>query len=651
MSVTIIAPPSKSRGSIAVPPTREQALAAVLDPNRLPSPPAVALQIVNSASRPDCTPGEIIALLGMDPALCGKVLRAVNSCLYGLKQPVASVARAVQVLGLKTVRSLALGLSLPAVKVGQEAAKEMRDFWISSVSGAIIARELSARNKRPNPDDDLVAGLLRDLGEMLLRATYPDAWADHLDRHGDRIVSDPCGAERESFGIDHAEVSAELLASWGLPADVVEPVRHHHRPERLAAESRVLRERAEVLWLASSLAQLDSTAQVPSVLFRVLGEAETRFGLSRQALVDFLQRLVPKIEGFSSVLNQDVGQCPDFAAVLAAGAAELVNLTVQQNRDKISGTIVTNATVRARPNETTCASQSYFERVEETKPAQPEFRSEFAANVPEGGFKLGDYEVKQLLGRGAMGVVFKAFEPKLEREVAIKILAPDLSTSENARKRFAREARAAAAIHHENVVAVYAVGETAGVPYLAMEFVRGASLESHVGRSGQLPLPQFISIARQLAAGLGAAHARHIVHRDVKPANILIEDETNRVKLTDFGLARAGDDATLTADGTLIGTPFFMAPEVISGSPATTASDVFSLGGVYYLMATGRLPFEGETVMSVLNAVATRAPMPIRQLRPDLPTWVEELIMRLMTKDPAARLRDATAVAAALAAR
>ncbi|MBN9123036.1 MAG: HDOD domain-containing protein, partial [Planctomycetes bacterium] len=207
--------------------TREQLLAAVLDPSRLPTPPAVALQIVDAASRPDCDPGEIVRYIGLDPVLCAKLLKAVNSCLYGLKQPVASAARAVHVLGLNTVRSLALGLSLPAVKVGRAVDAGLREYWLASVGGAIIARELAVLARRPSPDDDLVAGLLRDLGEVLLRQAFPDAWVGHVARHADRLLDDPCGAELESFGIDHADVSAELLRGWKLPEDIVEPIRHH----------------------------------------------------------------------------------------------------------------------------------------------------------------------------------------------------------------------------------------------------------------------------------------------------------------------------------------------------------------------------------------------------------------------------------------
>jgi len=647
VSATLLRSPPNAHGADSSFSSRADVLAVLLNTNRLPTPPAVALQIVNAASRPDCDPGEIVALLGTDPALCGKLLKAVNSCLYGLKQPVASVQRAVHVLGLTTVRSLALGLSLPAVKVGAGAAVDLRDFWIGSVSGAIMARELAVHMRRPSPDDELVAGLLRDLGEVLLRQAFPEAWAEHAARHSDRVLTDPCAAELESFGIDHADVSAELLAGWRLPDETVTAIRYHHRPDLIPESARACRERAELLQFASDLVQLDTVAQDQLLLTRLLMTAESRFRMPHEALVAFLQRIAPKIEAFAGVLSQDIGQCPDFAAVLAAGAAELVNLTVENSRKKLSGTVLVGATVRtpvvpartpppARPDATVCAHEG------------PEFLPEFVAKLPEHGCRLAEYNLVQSLGRGAMGVVFKAFEPNLRRHVAVKMLAPELAVSETARQRFAREARAAAAIQHDNVVAVYQVGEAAGLPYMAMEYVPGRCLESHVQQYGPMPIPLVVGVARQIASGLAAAHAKHIVHRDVKPANILIEDETGRAKLTDFGLARVADDATLTTDGALIGTPFYMAPEIINGAPATTASDLFSLGGVMYLMTTGRVPFPGQNVAAVFGGVTMGEPVPPEKLRPNVPPWLSDVIARLLRKAPPERFPDAGAVAAAL---
>ena len=271
--------------------------------------------------------------------------------------------------------------------------------------------------------------------------------------------------------------------------------------------------------------------------------------------------------------------------------------------------------------------------------------------MPAGGCRLGGYELRSLLGRGAMGVVFKAFEPSLDRYVAVKMLAPELAACPAPRLRFAREARVAASIQHENVVAVYAVREAAGAAYLAMEYVTGGCLESRVEEHGPMPVVLHAATARQIAAGLAAAHAKQIVHRDIKPANILIEADTGRAKLTDFGLARVADDAGMTADGALIGTPFYMAPEVIQGNPATPLSDLFSLGAVFYVMATGRVPFPGQTVAAVFNAVSSADPVPPRRLRASVPDWLEDVILRLLRKTPADRFPSAAAVAAVLADR
>ena len=631
--------------------SRAELLAVILDPARLPTPPAVALQVVNTASRPDCDPSEIVAFLSLDAALCGKLLKAVNSCLYGLKQPVASVGRAVQVIGLKMVRSLALGLSLPALKVGRGTEKGMREYWLSSVGGAIIARELAVLTRRPNPDDDLVAGLLRDLGEVLLRQTFPAEWNAHVAHHGARLVDDPCGAEMESFGIDHADVTAELLCGWKLPNDLVAPIRHHHRPELLAA-NKSHADRAELLQFASYLVHVNQVAQRPELLSQVLAVARDRFALSQTALVEFLQKVTPKIESFAAVLNQDIGHCPDFAAILAAGATELVNLTVESNRERLSGMTRTPTPRRISPPAPRvhpAATGDAPAAVIGNKSKLPEFRTEFAYKLPDGGCRLGEYEVQSVLGRGSMGVVFKAHDPNLDRPVAVKILSPEVSVTASARDRFAREARAAASIQHENVVSVYAVREATGTFYLAMEYVQGSCLETRLRLHGRMQETQLVTTARQIAAGLAAAHAKQIVHRDIKPANVLLEAETGRVKLTDFGLARvANDDNNMTAAGTLIGTPYFMAPEVVRGEPATPLSDLFGLGGVLFEAATGQVPFPGQTVSAVFRAVRTAAPPSLRSLRPDLPTWLTGLVARLLEKDPTRRYASAAAVVAAI---
>jgi len=259
--------------------------------------------------------------------------------------------------------------------------------------------------------------------------------------------------------------------------------------------------------------------------------------------------------------------------------------------------------------------------------------------------RLGTYEVKGVLGRGGMGVVLKAHDPALGRNVAIKVLSAPLATCGASRRRFLREARAAAAVVHEHVVSVFAVVESAGLPFLVMEYVPGRSLQDRIDRFGPLGLAEVLRIGRQTAAGLAAAHEQGIVHRDVKPANILLEDGVERVRLTDFGLARVVADAALTRSGVVAGTPHYMAPEQASGAAVDRRADLFSLGSTLYAAAAGRPPFRAETPLGVIRRVCDDRHRPLREANPDVPAWFEAIVDRLLAKDPDDRFADADEVA------
>jgi serine/threonine-protein kinase len=259
--------------------------------------------------------------------------------------------------------------------------------------------------------------------------------------------------------------------------------------------------------------------------------------------------------------------------------------------------------------------------------------------------KLGQYEVLEVLGWGGMGVVLRAFDPVLHRPVAIKVLAAELAAHGSARKRFAREARAAAAVSHDHVVPVHAVDPDGNPPYLVMAFIPGQSLQQRLDRSGALELKEILRIGFQTAAGLAAAHAQGLVHRDIKPANIMLENGIERVRITDFGLARAVDDASVTQNGFLAGTPQYMAPEQARGEPVDQRADLFSLGSTLYAMATGRPPFRANTTLAVIRQLCDDEPVPVRSLNPDIPAWLEGIIGKLQAKDATARFRSAAEVA------
>ncbi|MEZ6126902.1 MAG: protein kinase [Planctomycetaceae bacterium] len=259
--------------------------------------------------------------------------------------------------------------------------------------------------------------------------------------------------------------------------------------------------------------------------------------------------------------------------------------------------------------------------------------------------RIGSYEVLGVLGRGGMGVVFKAFDAPLNRFVAIKMLLPNLAASGAARKRFAREGQAVAAVVDDHVMAIHCVDQWQGVPYLVMTYSRGVSLQKRLSDNGLLEVREILRIGMQAAKGLAAAHAQGIVHRDIKPANIFLDQNVERVQLMDFGLARAVDDASLTRSGTLAGTPQYMSPEQARAETVDHRSDLFSLGSVMYAMCTGHAPFRAESSYSVLRLITDKEPRPIREINPDVPEWLCAIIRKLMAKQANERFASAQEVA------
>ena len=269
------------------------------------------------------------------------------------------------------------------------------------------------------------------------------------------------------------------------------------------------------------------------------------------------------------------------------------------------------------------------------------------SDTPDSLGRLGPYEIKAILGRGGMGIVFRAHDPVLDRPVAIKVLAPALHAERLAR-RFAREARAAAAVVNAHVVANPADDEADALPYLVMQYVAGKSLQERIDRGGPLRTEEILRIGMQAASGLAAAHAQGLVHRDVKPANILLENGVERVKLTDFGLARAVDDCSLTHQGIVAGTPQYMAPEQARGEPVDHRADLFSLGSVLYAMCAGRPPFRADSTPAVLRQICDEQAKPVRHESPEVPPWLAAVIERLHAKAPADRYQSAIEVAEVL---
>lgn len=261
---------------------------------------------------------------------------------------------------------------------------------------------------------------------------------------------------------------------------------------------------------------------------------------------------------------------------------------------------------------------------------------------------LDDYEVTAVLGQGAMGQVLKAFDRALKRWVAIKVLGPHVANDPVARLRFAREAQAAAAVRHENVITIHGVRESDGLPYFIMEYVGGGSLQDYLDRG---ETPDWRTIARlgaEIAEGLAAAHAQGLIHRDIKPSNILLLDCSEGpglAKISDFGLVRVADESRLTVTGLVAGTPMYMAPEQVQGEDLDARADLFSLGSVLYTLCTGREPFRADSPIAVIRQVSETTPTPIHEVNPAIPLWLVTVVERLHAKRREDRFSSAGEVA------
>ncbi|HXY69519.1 MAG TPA: serine/threonine-protein kinase [Gemmatimonadales bacterium] len=257
--------------------------------------------------------------------------------------------------------------------------------------------------------------------------------------------------------------------------------------------------------------------------------------------------------------------------------------------------------------------------------------------------QVGKYLITDLLGQGAMGVVYRALDPLLNRYVAVKVMSHGIATDQELRDRFLREARAAGSLQHPNIITIYDFGETDGSLYIAMEYVEGSDLSEIMARRDPLPLTGKIDIVVDALHALDYAHSRGVVHRDVKPANIRVSTD-GRAKLMDFGIARL-EKSDLTKSGMMMGTPSYMAPEQITGGAITPATDVFAIGAVLYEFLSNRPTFEGDTMHAVLYKVVSEQPPPLREVASTLPVSLQPIVDKALHKEAKRRYPTAGAMA------
>jgi diguanylate cyclase (GGDEF)-like protein len=309
-------------------------LAIIGESPGLPTPPPIALDVIQKASRPDCEMHDIAQIITHDLGLCAQVLRAVNSAMFGLHRPVESIDRALHFLGLKSVRSLVLSLSLPTMRLQTSTDARLRDWWTGSVTGGIVARELAVKLGRRDAEDDMVSALLSDLGVFVLQQVFPAEYGPVVAQSPDVLAYRQCDLEEEHLGLNHADVTAFILRRWRLPDDIIEPIRNHHRPAGAAAQPRPVALRSRLLYLTTRVAQLQiAPNSQPALLREVLQLACDGFGMSESAFLEFLQPLNRKIDEFAAILQLDVGTVANYPTVVANATVELLQLTLESHAE------------------------------------------------------------------------------------------------------------------------------------------------------------------------------------------------------------------------------------------------------------------------------------------------------------------------------
>ncbi len=630
-------PAAPASASAALTP-RERIEACLAGGMDLPTPPAIALEVISRASDPDCDPADMAELIARDAVLCAWVLRAVNSAVYGLRNRVTTVPDAVRRLGARPLRSLALAFALSSLQCTPLPREVLQAHWRASLAGGLAARRLAQRSRRPAPDTDMVAGLVRDVGVLVLHQLFPAEYQAILATSPEILSGHQCELEEGLLTVNHAEVGAMLLRRWGLPDELTEPVRCHHDWTQASQLPGDLASRGHLLFLTSQIAQLYLTPNRAALFRQVRRLAGEMFGVGDADLGELLESIQAQITDFATALNVDVGDPGEIARVVGRGVEELARM----------------AAASEAPRQAPPAPPALVEQTQAVRPSSGSGRVIAPASgvdgllarlFPSGGGggglgELDGYLVHDVVGHGAMGAVFRATDVRLDRHVALKVMMPHCADDPDGRRRFMQEGRAIAAVTHDNVVRVFAVGEAKGIPYIAMEYVEGGSLADWLQKA-PLPLAEILHIGLDTASGLAAAHARGLVHRDIKPANLLFDRAAGRVKIADFGLVQVGGGNKLSQLGRLIGTPSYVSPEQANGEPVDARSDMFSLGTVLYLACTGRLPFDSPTILGVLREIGEKTPPPIRSLKPDLPAWLEEIIEGLHGKDPARRFPSA----------
>ncbi|MCB2181777.1 MAG: HDOD domain-containing protein [Desulfobulbaceae bacterium] len=589
----------------------------------LPSLSIIALKLVRMAADDATCVETLVNLIKEDPALSARLIRLANSAFFRTKVSISSLPQAVNRVGFQRLRMMALSLSLrDSFPMGKVGSMDYERFWQTSICRALLTSSLARHLKTCDQDDAFTAGLTLELGLLVFFDLFIRDKEKDVDLTGKSLYS-LLNWQYDKYGIDHRQIGKELLRQWNFPDDTIEC-------QQLSCLENIKEstsELARVSCLAMELTWL--IFQQPDAYQPIFTQALKIFGLQPDEIDTILQK---NFIQFQEIANSLISSPSD--------EADMTQLMVQAHN--VIGRILDDVPVEA--------SDSLQQQVLN---ADKKISCKAAGKKESGllakGTTLFDrYCIEKLLGKGSMGYVYLAYDNNLTRKVAIKMLRLDRLHSDDekklARNYFLQEARVTGNLNHGHITTVYDIGIDKGSPYFIMEYIEGENLQEHMDKRLNFSLPEKISIISMVARALSYAHQRGIIHRDIKPTNIMILK--NRLpKITDFGIARVMEAKALphlkklVPDGGFFGTPRYMSPEQIMGKKLDNRTDIFSLGVLAYHWISNEIPFKGANVTEVLKAVLKKTPAPLSDIS-EADRELEKIINLAMEKSPKKRFQN-----------
>lgn len=626
--------------------------------------PMVVSRILRMLANPDFEVRALEKELKTDPALAALILKLVNSSRFGLVRKVCSIHQAVARLGMRTLRLAVLGFGLVDRLAKGAPAKLLQDYWRRALTVASVVARLCPTQRSVRPDEAYAAGLFADIGVLVLSQVATERYLGLCERHGHG--RELAAAEQREFGASHAELAKRLLDRWDFPERLTHALARHHdeKPNgdllcRLLMAGDML---ADALWTPQTR-RMGRVCQFFRSEFQL--DPEGLFALALDCNRDILESAeVFRVELHGTIDCDALRRHAllQYQAEAMDSALACDGMLAPPKYDSVADSPVTSRSLplddkALPPGNVGSTSRPEEEATLDWEPGRPGKAGQKALAVAESyaaGHIFGKYVVLQKLGQGGMGVVLKARHQCMDRLVAVKMLPPSAMQAPESVQRFYQEVKAAAQLTHPNIVTAYDAGEHEGVHYLVMEYIDGQDLARIVQARGPLSVEDALDYTVQAARGLDYAHQRGIIHRDVKPANLLVDVE-GTVKILDMGLARLieinGQDggAAISSTGRILGSVDYLSPEQAEDADRVDErADVYSLGCTLHYLLTGRPMYDVDSIVQKLLAHREQPIPSLCAVRPDLPEALDEVFRRMVAKRPEDRWETMAHVMTAL---